>query len=83
MSYVPGGSLVPLFPAGPGARQNQQGKLTAWNSGTAANTVEVGGAVRTDLPVLGTPTMTAPCSVLLIPFGSTQYVIAGPIRVAS
>lgn len=80
MSYVPGGSLVQLFPGGSSARQNTQGKLTAWNSGTGANTVEIGNAEFTNVPVLGTPTMTAPCTVLLLPFGSSQYVIAGPIR---
>lgn len=75
MSYIPRGSLVPLFPADSGARGNVQGKLTAWNAGTRANTVEVGGVARTNVPVLGTPTLSAPCSVLLVPFGSSEYLI--------
>lgn len=79
MSYVPSGSLVPLFPSSGAARPNVQGRLTAWNGTTRANTVEVGGVARTNVPVLGTPTLTAPCSVLLIPFGSSEYLIADRI----
>ncbi|MDN5929493.1 MAG: hypothetical protein L0I24_00240 [Pseudonocardia sp.] len=81
-SYVPPGSLVPLFAAPPLVREAIQGRLTAWNSVTRANVVEVLGEDRVNLPVLmsAEATLSAGQTVLLIPLGPS-HIIAGRIRV--
>ncbi len=81
-AYVPPGSLVPLFAAAPLVREAIQGRLTAWNSVTRANTVEVLGEDRVNLPVLSSAeaTLAADVTVLLIPLGPS-HIIAGRIRV--
>jgi hypothetical protein len=83
--YTPSGSLAPLFPGATagGGPSAAQGWLTAFNTTSMANTVEIrGGQQLTNLAILASvvPEITVPCSVLLIPFGST-YVIAGRLRV--
>lgn len=82
MSFIPPSSLVPLFAAPDVARVAIQGRLTAWNPTTRANTVEVLGENRINLPVLSSAeaTLAADVTVMLIPVGST-HIIAGRIRV--
>lgn len=82
--FDPPDSLVPLL-ADARTRTGGapiQGRLTAWDAATRANTVQVLGQDRTNLPVLAPAeaTLAAPCTVLLIPFGPT-HLIAGRIRV--
>lgn len=82
--FVPPTSIVPLFGGGGGAAPPMlQAYLTALDTTSLANTVELPGSKPvTNLAVLASavPELTVPCSVLLIPFGTT-YVIAGRIRV--
>lgn len=85
--FDPPDSIVPLLSGAADARTRAaggpiQGRLTAWDSVTRANTVQVLGENRTNLPVLAPAeaTLVAPCTVLLIPFGPT-HLIAGRIRV--
>lgn len=83
MAFDPQDSLVPLLGVAPAAGPGLiMGRLTAFNSTTLANTVTVLSQDRTDLPLLAPAiaTLTAPCTVLLIPFGPA-YIIAGRIRV--
>lgn len=79
--YVDPSSIVPLFAESNGATI-QQGRLTAWDSSTRANTVVVQSQNRVNLPVLQSAeaTLSAPCTVLLLPFGRS-YIIVGRIRV--
>lgn len=81
-AYVPPSSLVPLFEAVALPREAIMGRLTAWNSVTRANTVDVLSQNRVNLPVLSSAeaTLTAGVTVLLIPLGNT-HIIAGRIRV--
>lgn len=82
--FTPPGSLVPLFGSdGSGPGSPAQGWLTAFDTTSMANTVEIrGGQQMTNLAILASavPEITVPCSVLLIPFGAT-YVVAGRLRV--
>lgn len=80
MSFVDPSSIVPLFDPATSRNLFLQGRLTAWDGATHANTVTITGFDRTNLPVLASAvaTLTAPSTVLLIPFGAT-YLIAGAI----
>lgn len=81
-AYLPPGSIVPLFAPAPIPREAILGRLTAWNSTTRANTVDVLGENRVNLPVLSSAeaTLVANVTVLLLPVGNT-HIIAGRIRV--
>jgi hypothetical protein len=79
-SFIPNSSLVPLFESHSG-RYPVMGRCTAWNGTTGTNTVTVNGATWTNLPSFAGAAIAAPCTVLLIPVGSSGYVIADRLRV--
>lgn len=71
-------NLATLFPAGqPGVRL-RQGTVTAWNPNTGANTVDVGGGLLTNVPILNTGeaiALKAGHVVVLLGQGSTWFII--------
>lgn len=71
--------LSPLLSAAQQAAVSvTQGFMTAWNGTTFANTVEVGDATLTDLPVVSTATpgaLGANKLVLLLRSRNTYYVL--------
>lgn len=61
-------------PPGP-ALSVVQGFMTAWNAGTFANTVTVGTATFTNLPLISTVGMGANVLVLLLRSRNTYYIL--------
>lgn len=56
----------------------RQGKVVAWNRITAENTVDVGGAQLSDVPILNTTEasqLAAGDTVALLTFGSTWWIL--------
>lgn len=80
--FVASGDLTPLFPDAQAPFRLIQGRLTAWDAGTLANTVTVFGQPRSNLPILDQAVtgMSAGITVVLAPFGTT-YLIIDKIRV--
>lgn len=75
------GDLTPFLERQPPAPFTiLQGILTAWNAGTLANTVDLGGGItQTDMSIVGDPaalTVNDPVMVLL---SNTRYFILGAI----
>jgi len=67
-----------LTPAPPPAVSAVQGFMTAWNGTTYANTVTVGDAVLTNLPVVSTATpasLGVDTLVLLLRVRNTYYIL--------
>jgi hypothetical protein len=61
----------------------RQGTIIAWDSATGTNTVEVGGAMLTDLPALnlGSVTVLVPGDVVGLLKWKTTYFVLGRIQV--
>lgn len=67
-----------LVPAPPSPVSAVQGFMTAWNGTTYANTVAVGDAVLTNLPVVSTATpdsLGVNTLVLLLRVRNTYYIL--------
>ncbi|OLL69833.1 hypothetical protein Ae168Ps1_6390c [Pseudonocardia sp. Ae168_Ps1] len=81
MSFTSPGDLAPLFAQPSPGLPVTQGRLTAFNADTLANTVEVTGQPLTDLAVLhdAISSLAAGRTVLLVALGK-EYVIAGRLR---
>ncbi|WP_226358542.1 hypothetical protein [Pseudonocardia sp. ICBG601] len=81
MSFTPPGDLSPLFDRPKPGLPVTQGRLTAFNADTLANTVEVAGQPLLDLAVLhdAVSSLAADRTVLLVALGS-EYVIVGRVR---
>lgn len=78
--------LTPLFTAAADRGEAvgyRQGVLTAWNAGTAANTVVVGGTPLTNLPVLNTAGLTAGVVVAVLAAGARRdsWLILGRLTI--
>jgi hypothetical protein len=79
-----GDDLTDLFaepPASPAQPvEYRQGIVTVWDAGTAANTVQVGGAVFDNLPVLtASVAHIAEGSVVALVTAGPSWMILGPI----
>lgn len=78
--------LAPLInPPDPPGVGYRQGVLTAWNAGTAANTVVVDGVAFTNLPVLSTAGLAAGAVVALLTVGPpgqrSSWLILGKLTI--
>lgn len=76
--------LADLFAAPPAAPaqpvEYRQGLVTAWDAGTAANTVQVGGATFTNVPVLtASVAHIAEGSIVGLITAGPSWMILGPI----
>jgi hypothetical protein len=76
--------LVPLITGGPGpsltppALRFRQGRVVSWNTATGSNTIDVGGAVLVDVPILNTGeaiALKAGHIVGLLAFNNTFWIL--------
>jgi hypothetical protein len=66
--------LAPLLAARPApAVGMRQGTVVAWNAGTLANTIDVGGATLENVPVLDQPTNAS-----IVPGDAVTILTLGP-----